>query len=66
MAERIAANSPAAVRGLKEIIDLALPVDKALEHEHLVNHEIGRTDDSNARFRSAAERIIGLAPRPET
>jgi enoyl-CoA hydratase len=33
MAARIAANSPEAVRALKDIIDRALPVDRALERE---------------------------------
>jgi enoyl-CoA hydratase/carnithine racemase len=59
MAARIAANSPQAVRALKEIIDAALPVDKALEREHELNRDIGRTADSAARFRAAAERVIG-------
>lgn len=59
MAGRIAGNSPPAVAALKEIIDLALPVDQALEREHQVNRELGRTPDSAARFRSAAERVIG-------
>ncbi|MBV9582604.1 MAG: enoyl-CoA hydratase/isomerase family protein [Chloroflexi bacterium] len=60
MAQRIVANSPAAVRALKEIIERALPVDKALEYEHEVNQGMGRTPDSAARFRSAAERVLGL------
>jgi enoyl-CoA hydratase/carnithine racemase len=59
MADRIAGNSPAAVKALKEIIELALPIEQALEHEHEVNREIGRTADSASRFRSAAERVIG-------
>lgn len=60
MGERIAANSPAAVRALKEIIELTLPIDKALDHEHEVNLEMGRSADSASRFRQAAERVIGL------
>ena len=64
LAERIAANSPVAVRALKEIIDLALPIDKALEREHEVAH-IGRSADSTARFRKAAEGVIGR-PSPAT
>jgi len=64
MAARIAANSPPAIAALKEIIDLALPVDQALEREHQVNRELGRTPDSAARFRSAAERVIGGGPAP--
>ena len=62
MAARIAANSPQAVRALKQIIDLALPVEAALERERELNRELGHTPDSAARFRSAAERVIG---RPE-
>ena len=60
MGQRIAANSPAAVKALKEIIDLALPIDRALEHEHEVNREMGRSADSTSRFRQAAERVIGV------
>jgi hypothetical protein len=45
---------------LKDIIERALPVDKALEYEHEVNQGMGRTPDSAARFRSAAERVLGL------
>jgi enoyl-CoA hydratase/carnithine racemase len=59
MAARIAANSGPAIAALKEIIDLALPVEQALEREHQVNRELGSTPDSAARFRSAAERVIG-------
>ena len=59
MAARIAANSPEAVRALKDIIDRALPVDQALEREHELNLDIGRSADSAARFRAAAERVIG-------
>jgi enoyl-CoA hydratase len=62
MAARIAANSPQAVQALKQIIDLALPVEAALERERELNRELGHTPDSAARFRSAAERVIG---RPE-
>jgi len=60
MGQRIAANSPVAVKALKEIIDLALPIDKALKYEHEVNREMGRSADSASRFRQAAERVIGL------
>jgi enoyl-CoA hydratase len=61
MGERIAANSPTAVKALKEIIDLALPIDTALEHEREVNHGMGSSADSATRFRAAAERVIGKA-----
>lgn len=59
MAERIAANSPHAVAALKRVIQAALPVDEALELEQMVNLGMGRTADSAARFRTAAERVIG-------
>ena len=59
MGERIAANSPESIRVLKEVIELALPVDQAIEREHELNRGMGRTPDSAARFRSAAERVIG-------
>ena len=60
LGQRIAANSPVAVKALKEIIGLALPIDKALEYEHEVNREMGHSPDSASRFRQAAERVIGL------
>ena len=60
MAQRIAANSPVAVKALKEVIDLALPIEPALEHERDVNREMGRSEDSASRFRQAAERVIGI------
>jgi enoyl-CoA hydratase len=63
MGQRIAANSPVAVKALKEIIDLALPIDKALEYEHEVNQGMGQSADSATRFRRAAERVIGLRQR---
>jgi enoyl-CoA hydratase len=56
---RVAANSPQAVALLKETIDLALPIEQALAHEEAGNREIGRSPDSTARFRRAAERVIG-------
>jgi enoyl-CoA hydratase len=59
MGERIAGNSPDAVRALKEIIEMALPVEQALAREHQLNQGMGRTPDSAARFRSAADRVIG-------
>jgi enoyl-CoA hydratase/carnithine racemase len=60
MAQRIAANSPEAVKALKEIIDLAMPIERALERERDVNREMGRSEDSASRFRLAAERVIGI------
>ncbi|HEV7664488.1 MAG TPA: enoyl-CoA hydratase/isomerase family protein [Chloroflexota bacterium] len=59
MAARIAANNSEAVRALKEIIDQALPTDRALAHEREVTHGMGHSADASTRFRSAAERVIG-------
>ena len=61
MAARIAANSPVAVKALKEIIDLALPIERALEYEHEVNRDMGKSPDSATRFRAAAAKVIGPA-----
>jgi enoyl-CoA hydratase len=59
MGERIAANSPVAVRALKETIDRAMPIQDALTHEAEVNRGMGTSTDSFARFRRAAERVVG-------
>jgi enoyl-CoA hydratase/carnithine racemase len=59
MAARIAANSPAAVRLLKETIDLALPTEAARAHEETGNQELRASPDSVERFRRAATRVIG-------
>ena len=59
MATRIAANSPQAVAALKETIDLALPREAALQHEEAANRELRHSADSTARFRRAAERVVG-------
>jgi enoyl-CoA hydratase len=64
MAARIAANSPFAIRDIKQTIDHALPIDKALEHEAHVHAEASHSTDSAARFREAAERVIGIRPAP--
>src|SRR5712692_5958010 len=64
MGARIAANSPVAVKALKEIIDVALPIGSALEQEHYLNRDMGRSTDSASRFRNAAARVLGLAPAP--
>jgi enoyl-CoA hydratase/carnithine racemase len=64
MGERIAANSPEAVKALKEIIDQALPISHALDLEHHLNRDIAHSSDSASRFRSAAARVLGLAPSP--
>jgi enoyl-CoA hydratase len=62
MGARIAANSPVAVKALKEIIGLALPIDTALDQERYLNRDMGHSSDSTSRFRSAAARVLGLAP----
>jgi enoyl-CoA hydratase/carnithine racemase len=59
MGERIAANSPRAVRVIKETIDLAMPAEQAQVFENQANREIAHSDDSTSRFRRAAERVIG-------
>lgn len=59
MAARIAANSLPAVMALKEIVDLALPYDAAQAREDEVNRTIRTSTDSSARFKRAAERVIG-------
>jgi hypothetical protein len=47
------------VAALKETIDLALPREAALRHEEATNHELRQSPDSAARFRRAAERVVG-------
>ncbi len=61
MAARIAANSPRAVAAIRETIDLALPVQAALAHEESANRDLRDSPDSGARFRRAAERVVGPA-----
>lgn len=61
MAGRIAANSPRAVAVIKQTIDLALPIESALAHEDAANRELRHSSDSAARFRRAAERVVGPA-----
>jgi enoyl-CoA hydratase len=59
MGARIAANSAPAVAVLKQTIDLALPVEQALAHEEAAGGELRRSAESAARFRRAAERVLG-------
>lgn len=59
MGERIAANSPYAVRALKEIIERALPVEEALALEAERSRELRQLDVTAARFRAAADRVVG-------
>jgi enoyl-CoA hydratase len=59
MAERIAANSPFAVRAYKEVANLALPVEQALAREAELRAEISTSEDTARRFRAAADRVVG-------
>lgn len=58
MGERIAANSPHAVRVIKQAVDLALSTDGAQAYENQANRDIAGSEDSVARFRKAADRVI--------
>jgi enoyl-CoA hydratase len=62
MAERIANNSPRAVRVLKETIDLALPIEEALAHEEAATRELRASAAHADRFRQAASRVVGQGP----
>lgn len=59
MGERIAGNSPYAVRALKEIIDAALPIEEALELEGERTRELRSSSYTEQRFRAAAARVTG-------
>jgi enoyl-CoA hydratase len=59
MGERIAGNSPFAVRALKEIIDEALPVEEALALEGERVRQLRSTSYTEARFRAAAAKVVG-------
>jgi len=59
MGERIAGNSPYAVRALKEIIDQALPVEEALALESERTRELRSTNYTEQRFRAAASKVVG-------
>jgi enoyl-CoA hydratase/carnithine racemase len=61
MAARIAANSPRAVRVLKETIDLALPLQAALAHEEAATRELRASAAHADRFRQAAARVVNRA-----
>ena len=58
MAERIAANSPRAVLALKEVVNLALPVEEALAREDALVRELRASEDTAGRFRVATERVV--------
>ncbi len=59
MGERIAGNSQLAVRGLKRIIDAALPIEDALALERELGAQARSSKDSEQRFRAAATRVTG-------
>jgi enoyl-CoA hydratase len=59
LGSRVAANSPAAVRGIKDTIDLALPIEQAQAFENTLNRDLTRSEDSTSRFLRAAEKVIG-------
>jgi enoyl-CoA hydratase len=59
MAERIAANSPTAIRVIKETIDLALPIAEAVAHEEAATRELRASEGHSTRFRQAASRVVG-------
>jgi enoyl-CoA hydratase/carnithine racemase len=61
MAARIAANSPKAVPVIKRAIDLATSTEAAQAYEDQANSEIRTSADSAARFRQAAEKVVGPA-----
>lgn len=61
MAERIAGNSPRAIQIIKQTIDLALPAEQAQAYENQANRGLSHSQDSQARFRRAASKVIGLS-----
>jgi enoyl-CoA hydratase/carnithine racemase len=59
MAGRIAASSPQSVAAIRHAIDLVLGVDEAYAYEAQAQRELRSSDDSAARFRQAAARVVG-------
>jgi enoyl-CoA hydratase len=59
MASAISANSPAAIRASKEVIDLATLDLDALKREAEHNRALRSSDDHKHRFRTATERVTG-------
>lgn len=59
IASAIAANSPTAVMASKEVIDLGTTILEGGKREMEHNLELRQGDDHRARFREAAERVIG-------
>ena len=61
MGERIASNSQIAVRSLKRIIDVALPIEEAMTLERELGREARESADSELRFKAAATRVTGTS-----
>jgi hypothetical protein len=59
MAERIAANSPAAVAAIKQVVNVALPVEAAVAREGGLAPELSATDHTAGRLHAAAARVVG-------
>lgn len=62
VAQTIAENSPAAVLGSKEVIDLATSNLDAARREAELNLWLRQTDEHRERFRSAARKVTGEEP----
>jgi enoyl-CoA hydratase/carnithine racemase len=62
LAQQIAANSPEAVQWAKRVVDAATVLDAGYEAERDSNLALRGSSDQSARFRDAAERVIGAAP----
>lgn len=58
MATAIAENSPAAVIGSKEVVDVATSSRDAAKRELEINIELRGSQDHRERFRAAAERVV--------
>ena len=59
MAEQIAGNSPAAIAASKDVIDIATSTKDAGRREFEHNVALRQSEDHIARFRAAAERVVG-------
>lgn len=59
LAERIAANSPEAVRGSKRVIDRATDNLAAVTLENEINGELRHSPEHHERFRSATGKVTG-------
>ena len=59
MAEQIAGNSAAAIAASKEVIDIATSTKDAGRREFEPNVALRQSEDHVARFRAAAERVVG-------